>query len=151
MLAEDIRTVAGARAIPANSGFYNAYVDSWIYDKNSDISGAKVSYAECIPETDRLPEWNSKIEVTMSPYRKDENGESAVYSFPRGCEIDESVEVNNINGYNNLKQHLDIDMDDNRISFSDTAWTGGARAEVVLLVRYESVYSRVVLEVQKFM
>lgn len=41
-LAGNIRTVAGVRSIPINTNYYNVYVDSWIYDKEKDIAGAKV-------------------------------------------------------------------------------------------------------------
>lgn len=54
-LADDIKTVAGARALPIGSNYYNVYVDSWIYDKDSDISGAKSAMPNVTPRPSSSP------------------------------------------------------------------------------------------------
>lgn len=148
VFVRDIRTVADERALPLNSTYYNVFVDSWIYDRENDITGAKINYAECTPEVSQLPKWNSSFEVSMKAENRDDYLETAVYSFPKGCEIDDNFEVNNIDGYNSLKGSLQIELDGNRVTFTNNEWTGEGRAQVALLVRYGSVYTRVFLIVK---
>lgn len=106
-LANKIRNVAGSRALPINTNYYTVYVDSWIYDKDNDIAGAKISYTECYPEVKQLPEWDS--EVSVSP--KDEGYYyTATCSFPKGCNIDENVDVYYSNGYENLTDELKFEI-----------------------------------------
>ena len=38
VLANKVQTVAGDRALPINTNYYNVYVDSWIYDKDKDFT-----------------------------------------------------------------------------------------------------------------
>lgn len=141
-----IRTVAGERAYPIYDNYYNVYVDSWIYDKDKNISGAKINYTECVPKIKQLPEWDSIIELTLKPKPEDKNVEVAEYTFPKGCEIDDNMEVSDFD-YSDMKDRIDIDLKGNRISFSNSSWTPGAKIRVILLVRYESVYTRVLLNV----
>lgn len=146
VLSRAIRNVAGARAYPINTNFYNVFVDSWIYDKDGDMSGAKVSYAECYPEISQLPEWNAVMELSMKLKNNDSNTEVAEYTFPKGCSIDSNYDVYD-SGQSDLKNKIDISTDGNRIFFSNSSWTPGGAVQVVMLVRYESVYTRVIMNV----
>lgn len=145
--ARDIRTVAGARAYPVDANFYNVYVDSWIYDKENDICGAKVSYAECYPEIKQLPEWDEVIELSMKIKSSDDVMETAEFTFPEGCVIDDDISVYDYE-YSYLKDRLDIVVEDNKITFSNSSWTPGGKVHVTLLVRYESTYTRVAFDVE---
>ncbi|MDE6270460.1 MAG: DUF5036 family protein [Muribaculaceae bacterium] len=139
-LARDIRTVAGARAYPLNASYYNVYVDSWIYDKSNDISGAKISYTECFPQTDRLPGWDEDIAVSLvsGPY-----SQTATYTFPKGCAIDEDIDVYYIDGHYDFASNLEVVVEGNQIKFTNTAYTPDSKARAVVLVRHDSVYTRV--------
>lgn len=143
----EIRFVAGARAYPVDANYYNVFVDSWIYDKNNDINGAKVSYAECYPAATNLPEWNSDIELSMSRKTAEGDTESVEYSFPKGCRIDDNIEVYDYEN-SSLKDNLDIKLDGNSIIFSNSAWTPRERVKVIILVRHESTYTRVIMNVE---
>lgn len=146
ILAGDIRTVAGVRAIPINANYYNVFVDSWIYDKESNIIGTQVSYAECSPEISQLPKWNDIIDIKLGS----KNGnylETAEYSFPKGCKIDDNIELHDFE-YSQMAEHLDIEVRDNTIIFSNPAWTPGGKVEVILRVRYENTYTRILLNVE---
>lgn len=145
-LANDIRTVAGARALPINANYYNVFVDSWIYDKDNDVIGAKVSYAECYPEIKQLPDWNEVIGVKLQS-KDGSTPETAIYSFPKGCKIDDYIEVYDLEN-SNMKDRLDINIDGNSISFSNSTWARGSKVEVILLVRYDNTYTRVLMNVE---
>ena len=140
ILASDVVTVAGERAFPINSNFYTAYVDSWIYGSDNKIIGAKVSYAESFPSTDRLPDWDATIDVALET---NGNDESATYSFAAGTQIDAEYSVYNIEN-SNLSDYLEVEIQGNQVKFNNSAWVGG-KAKVVVLVRYEGVYTRVSL------
>lgn len=146
-LARDIQMVAGGRAYPVDASYYNVYVDSWIYDKNNDIDGAKISYIEAYPSIKELPEWDSVVSLTLRPKKDDKYVEVAEYSFPDRCRIDDDVTVYGVNN-SSLKDVIEIQIDENRISFRNAAWTPGGEVEVTLLVRYESVYTRVGIKVK---
>lgn len=146
VLAGDVKTVAGSRAIPVNANYYNAYVDSWIHDKDNDIVGAKISYAECYPEIEQLPEWNKKINVKLQS-KNGSTPETAVYSFPKGCQIDDNVEAYDFE-HSYMKRTLNIEVADNSISFSNNTWTPGGKVEVILLVRYDNTYTRIIMDVE---
>ncbi|MDE6279257.1 MAG: DUF5036 family protein [Paramuribaculum sp.] len=146
-LARDIQSVAGARAYPVDASYYNVYVDSWIYDKNNDIDGAKIQYVESYPSIKELPQWDSVINLTLRPKKDDVNVEVAEYSFPNKCKIDDDISVYGVNN-SSLKDVIEIKIDENRISFRNAAWTPGGEVEVTMLVRYESVYTRVNLKVK---
>lgn len=141
-LARDIRTIAGARAFPINTNYYNIHVDSWIYDKNKNITGAKISYTECYPKTKQLPEWDSEITVKLE---NDRYFETATYSFPKGCSIDKNVDAYFPNGYEDLTETLKFDIKENQIKFSYPMHVSTPMPRVVLLVRYENIYTRVSL------
>ena len=142
MLAQDIQTVAGARAYPINANYYNVYVDSWIYDKNKDIAGAKISFAECYPEIKQLPKWDDKIVVKVE---NDAYYSIVSYEFTHGCVIDEAVEAYYTNGHNDLTDMLDFEINGNQmvLKYPDI---GDTNPYVKLLVRYENVYTRVSLD-----
>lgn len=140
-LAGNIRTVAGVRSIPINTNYYNVYVDSWIYDKNNDIAGAKISYTERYPEIKQLPEWDSHVSVTPA---EDNYYCKASYSFPKGCNIDKNVEAYFSNGYQDLTDKLEFEINENQISMT-YPYNSSHKPDVRLLVRYESVYTRVSL------
>lgn len=137
----DIKTVAQARALPVNAYYYTAYVDSWIYDKDNDNVGAKISYAECSPRTDRLPVWDTNIDIELKPV-ENKYLQTAEYAFPDGCRIDDNIEVYDFEG-SDLKRHLKAETKDNKITFSTNYWWKYDKAEAIVLVRHESVFSRV--------
>ncbi len=144
VLADDISKVANARAFPINANYYNVYVDSWIYDKDNDIAGAKISYAECYPDTRQLPDWDSQIDINMD---SDNYYYTATYTFPKGCNIDDYVEVYDKDGYIDTIDALEIEIKGNQIKFSyppHLSYPVPHRA--IVLVRHESLYSRVALK-----
>lgn len=141
VLAGNIRTVAGVRAIPINTNYYNVYADSWIYDKEKDIAGVRVSYAECYPEIKQLPEWDSQVSVTPI---EDAYYYKVSYSFPKGCQIDKNVEAYFSNGYQDLTDQLEIEINENEIAIT-YPYSSSHQPDVRLLVRYECVYTRVSL------
>lgn len=140
-LAGNIRTVAGVRSIPINTNYYNVYVDSWIYDKEKDIAGAKVSYTECYPEIKQLPEWDSQVSVTPI---EDAYYYKVSYSFPKGCQIDKNVEAYFTNGYQDMTDQLEIEVNENQIAIT-YPYSSSHKPDVRLLVRYDCVYTRVSL------
>lgn len=142
-LADRIKTVAGARALPVNTNYYNVYVDSWIYDKENDIAGAKISYMECYPETRQLPEWDSKISVKAE---NDGYFHIVKYSFPKGCIIDKNVYADYSNGYENLTDKLEFEINENQMTLTYPMYLSDMDPYVSLLVRYENMYTRVSLD-----
>lgn len=141
-LAGNIRTVAGERAIPVNTNYYNVYVDSWIYNKDKDISGVKISYKECYPEIRQLPEWDSKVSAKLE---SDGYFYKTTYSFPKGCNIDKNVDAYYTNGYEDLTDKLEIEINANQIVMSYPA-ISDHDPYVRLLVRYDGAYTRVSLD-----
>lgn len=139
--ARDIRKIADARAFPLTGNYYNLYVDSWIYDSDKAISGAKIRYAECTPSTDKLPEWDTTYPVYLKSH-SDIYVEEATFSFGKNVRIDSDYDVYGIYD-SNLSSCLDIKITDNKIEFSNSSYTPGGKAEVVFNVRYESLYTRV--------
>ena len=137
MPAGDIRTVAGERAHPINSNYYNVYVDSWIYDKDREIEGAKVRFAECFPKSDKLPEWGAEIK-NFDIYN---DGSRFEYSFEKGVIVDPNCNIYNYEG-STIGDHIKVDVRDNNIIFNVSGYYYGT-AEVIVNVRYESMYSRV--------
>lgn len=146
-LTGNIRTIAGARAVPVDVNFYNVYVDSWIYDKDKNAIGAKVSYSECYPRIKQLPEWGTAIDLPLKPKNSNDNTEVAEYSFPKGCVIDGNIDVSDFKD-SYMKDKLNIIIEENSISFSNDSWTPGGKVQVVLSVRYESTYTRVIMNVE---
>lgn len=47
-----------------------------------------------------------------------------------------------------MKDRLEIDVDDNSISFSNSSWSPNGNVEVILLVRYDNTYTRVHMNVE---
>ncbi len=136
-----IREIAGERAYPIDASYYNAYVDSWIYNSDNSITGATVSYVECFPTAKNLPEWDAEIEVNL---RSDNYYESATFSFAKGVRIDDTYFCTDMYD-TGLADHLEIGIKDNKISFRNPAYCPGGIAAVTVLVRSESIYSRVQL------
>ena len=141
-LAGNIRTVAGERAIPVNTNYYNVYVDSWIYNKDKDIAGVKISYTECYPKVRQLPEWDSEVKVKLE---SDGYLCQTTYSFPQGCNIDKNVDAYYTNGYEDLTDELEIEIKANQIVMSYPALSDHD-PYVRLLVRYNGAYTRVALD-----
>ncbi|MBP2691113.1 MAG: DUF5036 family protein [Muribaculaceae bacterium] len=140
--AGNVSTVAGRRAYPIRYNYYNVYVDSWTYDKDNNINGAKISYVERYPQAKQLPEWGTVVEtVDFSKV-----GYHYEYTFDKDIVIDRGYEVYNFEN-SNMRQHLKIDINDNRIAFSVSGSPAG-KAEVILLIRYGSVYTSVTFIVQ---
>ena len=136
ILANNIRTVAGARAVPVRANFYNVHVDSWIYDKDNDIAGAKVSYAETIPQTNKLPAWDYVFPVDL--YKE---GFDYEYTFDRDVVIDPDYSLYDYEN-SDMAEHLTINIKNNSITISGDGG-GYGKAEVIVLVRYKSMYTRV--------
>lgn len=134
--AGNVKTVAGKRAYPINCNYYNVRVDSWISDKNNDITGARISYVECYPQASRLPEWDSLVKTIDSYYV----GNRYEYAFDNDVVVDPNYDVYNFEN-SNMQEHLSVAVDGNRISFSISGSAYG-KAEVVVLVRHESLYTR---------
>lgn len=141
MHARDIENVGGARAFSVNTNYYNVYVDSWINDKDGDISGAKVSYAECYPKDNKLPKWDSTIEIDFHEY-----GSQYEYSFDNGLVADPYFDIYTSEN-SNMSERLDIEVKDNHVTFTVSGTAYGS-AEVVMLVRHESLFTRVRFIVQ---
>lgn len=146
-LVSDIETVAEARAMPLNANYYNVYVDSWIYNKDNDIVGAKIKYAESYPQYKNLPEWGKTIDVKLN-MTKEQTGEAATYSFPKGCKIDSEYDIDYQKGSYDLARNLNVEIKDNQIKFSNTYPTSGGTVPVKVLVRYESTYTKVYFNVK---
>lgn len=137
MAADDIRNVAGERAYPLDANFYNLHVDSWLYDKNNDLAGAKVTYAECYPEDSRLPKWDENLEIVIDPAHDG----VGTYTFGKDCHIDSDIRVSSVNN-SSLHEFLQFEVDDNKLTVSNK-WALSGVVKAVVLVRHESVYTRV--------
>lgn len=141
VLANKVKTVAGERALPINTNYYNIYVDSWIYDKDKDIAGAKISYTECYPEIKQFPEWDSQVSVT--PIDNDYYYKAS-YAFPKGCNIDKNVDAYFTDGYQDRTDELEFEIKENQIIIT-YPYSSSHKPDVRLYIRYESVYTRVSL------
>ncbi len=141
--ARDIKNVAGQRAFPVNTSYYSVYADSWIFNNDDEINGAKIIYAECFPNTRYIPEWDANIELTL---KSDKYAETGSYSFDKNAHIDPYFSVYDV-GSSNFKSHLDIEVQGNTFTFSNVAYTPGGKVEIVALIRHESLYTRVHLTV----
>ena len=88
---------AGARAFPITETYYNLYVDSWIYDSDKEISGAKVQYAECTPSIGMniLPEWNTSFPVYLKFGDDNKYAEHATHTFDKNVKIDANYDIYN--------------------------------------------------------
>lgn len=137
MVADDIRNVAGERAYPLDANFYNLHVDSWLYDKNNDLAGAKVTYAECFPEDSRLPKWDENLEIVIDPAHDG----VGTYTFGKDCHIDSDIKVSSVNN-SSLHEFLQFEVDDNKLTVSNK-WALSGVVKAVVLVRHESVYTSV--------
>lgn len=146
-LVNDIETVAEARAMPLNANYYNVYVDSWIYNKDNDIVGAKIEYAESYPQYNNLPEWGKTIDLKLNK-NKAQTEENASYSFPKGCKIDREYDIDYQKGSYDLARNLNVEIKDNQIKFSNTYPASGGTVPVKVLVRYESTYTKVYFNVK---
>ena len=146
-LVNDIETVAEARAMPLNANYYNVYVDSWIYNKDNDIVGAKIEYAESYPQYKNLPEWGKTIDLKLNK-NKAQTEENASYSFPKGCKIDREYDIDYQKGSYDLARNLNVEIKDNQIKFSKTYPASGGTVPVKVLVRYESTYTKVYFNVK---
>lgn len=146
-LVNDIETVAEARAMPLNANYYNVYVDSWIYNKDNDIVGAKIEYAESYPQYKNLPEWGKTIDLKLNK-NKAQTEENAFYSFPKGCKIDREYDIDYQKGSYDLARNLNVEIKDNQIKFSNTYPASGGTVPVKVLVRYESTYTKVYFNVK---
>lgn len=144
VLTGDLREIAGARAFPITGIYYNLYVDSWIYDSDKDISGAKVQYAECTPSIGMhiLPEWNTSFPVYMKFREDNKYAEYDTHTFDKNVKIDTNYDIYNVKG-TDLASKLTIKIIDNKIEFSNSSYTPNCQVEVVMYVRYESIYTKV--------
>ncbi|MGM9852562.1 MAG: DUF5036 family protein [Muribaculaceae bacterium] len=141
-LAGNVRTVAGVRSLPINHNYYNVYVESWIYDNDKGIAGAKIRYAECYPDVRQLPDWDSEVDVTPV---SDNYYYTASYSFSKGCVIDKNVDAYLTNGYQDMTDKLKIEVNDNKIEVG-YPYMSSHTPDIRLYVRYDNVYTRVSLD-----
>lgn len=141
VLANDVRYIAGERAVSIRADYYNVYVDSWLYDSDKEISGAKVRYAECSPKPEKLPAWDNSYPIFLKSWDDNNYAETATYSFEKGVMIDSDYSVYNVEGY--LADNLQVQIIDNKLKFSNKSYTASGKAEVVMYVRYGSLYTRV--------
>ncbi len=144
-LAQEIQTIAGVRAYPICSNYYNVYVDSWIYDKDNQIAGARIRYAEAYPAVKQLPAWGSSVAMKV---KRDGNICRATYSFADGCEIDDAVDVYYSDGYENKTDKLSLEIKGNKLSLTYPFYSSDLAPYVKLLVRYENSYTRVYLTLE---
>ena len=104
---------------------------------------AKIMYAECYPDKKELPEWDSAINVDLKPVTHEEYVESVAYSFANGVKIDSNYDISDFEG-SKLSRYMDIDIQDNTITFSSrSAFGASGKTEIIAFVRHESVFSRV--------
>lgn len=147
VLASDVNIIAGERAFPVKTNYYSVFVDSWIYDANNAISGAKVKYSECYPSisSDVLPEWDTLYPVYLDYYNDGMYMAQATHTFAKGVMIDPDYEVYDFNddAASSLYKNLEIKIQDNKITFSNPVYSQGDKVEVVAYIRYGSLYSRV--------
>ncbi|MDE6311304.1 MAG: DUF5036 family protein [Muribaculaceae bacterium] len=143
-LARDIRTVAGERAYPIDASFYNVYVESWIYDKDNAIEGARIRYAECYPEPKGLPEWDARIDGNMKFDFDNSEVYTYTYTFSKGSCIEKGYTYFT-NGYANLTEALNFEINGNVIKVSYRRDLSSSKPDVELFVRNGSTYTRVYL------
>ena len=106
---------------------------------NSDTLLETVSF----PEVKQLPEWDSHFSGT---HQNDGYGkERATFTFSKGCHIDKNVDAYFTDGYNNLTDELEFEIKENQIVITYPYLTSH-QPDVRLLIRYESVYTRVLLD-----
>ncbi len=142
VMAGDIKEIAGARAFPVTGTYYNLYVDSWIYDRDKAISGAKVRYAECTPTPVNIPEWDTSYPIFLKSWDDGRSGEHATYTFDKKVKIGTNYDIYDAVG-SDLCRSLTVKIIDNKIELTNTSYTPGGKAEVVMYVRQESLYTRV--------
>src|SRR5574344_218647 len=95
------------------------------------------------PEVKQLPEWDSHFSGT---HQNDGYGkERATFTFSKGCHIDKNVDAYFTDGYNNLTDELEFEIKENQIVITYPYLTSH-QPDVRLLIRYESVYTRVLLD-----
>lgn len=137
-LKKDLETVANKLSFPINQIYYNVHVDSWLY-MDDEISGAKVTYTESQPEESHLPQWEEEIELNLN---KSGNTESCSYSFDKNVAIDPAYEI--IDKGSILDRHIEISIQSNKIEFFNPADTPNDYIRIMLNVRYNDVYSKVI-------
>lgn len=147
VLARDVQNIAGERAFPVNTNYYCMRVDSWLYDADSEISGAKVKYAECFPtiSQDILPDWDTTYPTYLDYYNDGMHVAQATHAFAKGVKIDPNYEEYDFNNYTTsaLYKNLEIKIQDNKITFSNPVYSQGDKVEVIVYARYGSLFTRV--------
>lgn len=76
-----------------------------------------------------------------SRYATSSNGSRFEYSFEKGVIVDPNCNIYNYEG-STIGDHIKVDVRDNNIIFNVSGYYYGT-AEVIVNVRYESMYSRV--------
>ena len=138
-LLNNVKTVAGEWAISLQNAYYNVYVDSWIYQAD-EVAGAKITYAETYPQNDKLPEWDSTLEVIL---KDTDSGEVGSYTFDKSVAIDPDFTI--VEAQNSLDKHIEITVKGNTISFFNAAYIVQGFVKLRLLLRQGSVYTRVLM------
>lgn len=94
-----------------------------------------------LAQTRKLPAWDNSYPIFLKSWDDDNYRETATYSFEKGVMIDLDYSVYNVEGY--LADNLQIQIIDNKLKFSNKSYTASGKAEVVMYVRYGSLYTRV--------
>jgi len=139
--ADDVQTFpSGRKAIAQNSLVYRFYVDSWIEDKDKNITGANVQFLLGEPdEESALPAWESRLATVTWDYDK---GESATVSlkFPTA-----DIEVLPLGNTEDQDYGLLYQVSGKTVTFyMEMNW---GLTEYRFDVRYKNTYSRVTVPV----
>ena len=139
--ADDVQTFpSGRKAIAQNSLVYRFYVDSWIEDKDKNITGANVQFLLGEPdEESALPAWESRLATVTWNYDK---GESATVSlkFPTA-----DIEVLPLGNTEDQDYGLLYQVSGKTVTFyMEMNW---GLTEYRFDVRYKNTYSRVTVPV----
>lgn len=130
--------IAGSNAFPISQTFYNVYADSWLYDKDNNITGVLIKFAGTKPSAEGLPDPGTEYILYM--HDNFDNVERAKYSFPKNFYIDSSY---NLNPDNAFEGRLEIGILDNTITFANRAYAPASRAKVTVNVRNGYTFSSV--------
>ena len=132
-ITDDIREVAGQRAIPVDCTYYNFLTESWINDKDGNHTGAKVIYTECKPDTD-LPAWNEVVaSMEVQLYKAVE------HIFEKDVKIDDNYQIYSENGNTDA---LEVRIENNKVTFISKKYSYDDY-DVQLYLRSGCVYTRV--------
>lgn len=130
--------VDGLTVFPIFKTFFNVYANSWLYDKDKNIIGALIKFAETTPAKNDLPDWDT--EYTLFLREGFDKVERASFSFPKGFHIFGDYDLRSDDLF---KERLEVRIAGNSISFENHAYAPGCRAKVLVNVRNGNVFSSV--------